>query len=178
MRRILIAALCAGAVAAVHAEAQVVVHGPSQYKLSGVTFTKSAAGVVVTANLSPTPAAGVRLDLVVFAPTGASSLAKLDVAGGRYAMSMDAAGVYYNFDLKGGAGAGPSVGALIIHELQKTELTGRSIKILLKHRLAVRNNEPFPTGGRLEVALATEGKDAQGKQQFTIVSNAAAGTAK
>lgn len=157
--------------------AQLIVTGKQNYKLSAASFTRSAAGVVVSATIAPVPSDSTKLNLAIFAPTAnGASLSQLNVAGGSYAMTMDEAGDYFNFDLKTEKGAGKEVGPLIIHELRKGELSNGNLKLLLRHRLAVRANEPFPTSGQLEIAIAIEGKGPGGDPQFTIVSNSLAGT--
>ena len=178
MNRISLVLFSAVVLSVTAAEAQVIVWGQPQYKLSAVSFSKSPSGVVVSASTSPAPPEGAKINLVVFAPSGDTSLSQVSVAGGSYALTMDEVGVYFNFDLKADNGRGTPVGPLIIHELRKGDLSRGAFKLALRHKLAVRKNEPFPTGGRLEVALATEGKGKGGDPQFTIISNSLAGTAK
>lgn len=160
-------------------EAQVIVQGAQEFKLSAASFSKTAAGVVVSATITPAPPETIKLNLVVFAPSAEVSLAQVNVTGGRYAMTMDEVGDYFAFDLKSDLGKGNAVGPLIVHELRKRELLpDGKVQLTLRHKLAVRANEPFPATGRLEIALATEGKNQGGEPRFSIVSNSLAGTAK
>lgn len=169
---------CLGVLAPALVEAQVIVHGAPEYKLSAASFSKTVGGVVVSANITPVPADTAKLNLVVFAPSGEVSLAQVNVAGGRYTMTMDDVGDYFSFDLKSDMGKGKAVGPLIVHQLRKGELSNGKLQVTLRHKVAVRQNETFPATGRLEIALATEGKSPSGDLRFSVASNSLAGTAK